>query len=63
LLRGEPLPIGRFVPQPWPCRLWPLVKVVSGWLKRQREKARKRREKARRKQRKRESKRRQKTYP
>src|SRR5260370_37089501 len=63
LLHGEPLPLGRFVPQPWPCKLRPLVKVVSGWLKRQREKQRKRREKARRKQRKRARKRHQKTYP
>ena len=63
LLRAEPLPVGRFVPKPWPCKLRPLVKVVSSWLKRQREKARKRREKARRKQRKRDGKRRQKTYP
>lgn len=63
LLQGELLPLGCFVPQPWPCQLKPLVKTVSGWLKRQREKARKRREKARRKQRERERKRRQKTYP
>jgi hypothetical protein len=63
LLRGEPLPFGRFVPEPWPCKLRPLLRVVSAWLKRQREKARKRREKARRKQRQRERKRRQKTYP
>ena len=63
LLRAEPLPVGRFVPEPWPCKLRPLVKVVSSWLKRQREKARKRREKARRKERKRSLKRRQKTYP
>lgn len=63
LLRGELLPLGRFVPQPWPCKLKPLVKAVSGWLQRQREKARKRREKARRKRRKREQRRRQKTYP
>ncbi len=63
LLRGESLPLGRFVPQPWPSQLRPLLKVVSGWLKRQREKQRQRREKARRKQRKREQRRRQKTYP
>lgn len=63
LLRAEPLPVGRFVPDPWPSTLQPLVKPVSSWLKRQREKGRKRREKARRKQRKRECKRRQKTYP
>ncbi len=63
LLRAEPLPVGRFMPEPWPCKLRPLVKVVNSWLKRQREKARKRREKARRKQRKRDGKRRQKPYP
>lgn len=63
LLRGEPLPLGSFVPEPWPCILRPLAKTVSGWLKQQREKARTRREQARRKQRRRECKPRQKTYP
>jgi hypothetical protein len=62
-LPAEPLPLGRFVPEPWPTKLKPVVKEGSAWLKRRREKERKRPEKARRKERKRCLKRRQKTSP
>lgn len=63
VVRAEPLPLGRFVPQAWPTKLYPVLKASSAWAKRKREKQQKRREKQRRKERKRDQKRRQKTYP
>jgi hypothetical protein len=63
VVRAEPFPLGRFVPQAWPTKLYPVLKASVAWAKRKREKQQKCREKRRRKERKRDQKRRQKTYP
>jgi hypothetical protein len=63
LVRAEPLPLGRFVPQGWPTKVYPVLKTSTAWAKRKRAKQQKRKEKRRRKERKREQRRRQKTYP
>lgn len=54
LLRGEPLPLGRFESQRWPSTIRAMAREASGWLKRQHEKVRNRRKKTRSRRRKRE---------
>jgi hypothetical protein len=63
LVRAEPLPLGRFVPQVWPTKVYPVLKASTAWAKRKRAKQHKRKEKLRRKERKRDQRRCQKTYP